>query len=446
MQFFTAQKSIGPPSFSFNFSVNDSSAIKNPFEGEPGKASSNGWAGFQGNFFSIPAATNPELARPVPDTPEHNLFIHGNNNNQPHIQAFSTETSFGGAFAVAQQTASPANPFASFGSQPTSSNFSYDQTSSQVLQQQPASNVFGSTYQPTANVFGQAANQLQPGYGVSNAFNQFSSLPLQRQSTSFAFGQASSRTHQPPVMSNMFGVTPGPTQEEFSKTDFTPSLHNPQDFTAPTFEYSNASGQAEAQEGHNTTAAPIAHDQCSSSIFSSESQTAPQTQCVSNDLFDHSTTSQARSASKLQSTPPPMIPQLKRPRSPDLTKDGAVVGFMPAVIPSDLTEIEKRELVTGYRIRSMSYTLSKHLQGTKPLDPREIEYFMKVCNDILNANGLPMSMPGLTQDSTDGQVNDATNPCKRPKRNGTFANDEGTSLTTIQPSCSGAEEDGMDLS
>jgi hypothetical protein len=252
----TAQQSIVPPSSGFNFSVNGTSSIKNPFEAGFGQSSSNGVGGFQGSLFSIPAATKPEppeqkntisvrINPPENDTAlwaSHAPFLmNSNNNEQNQTQPSSTASSFGSTFTSAQQAAPPANPFASFGTQPTtSSSFSFGQTSTQTPQQQPASNLFASPFKSTSNLFGQTPSQAQPAQPVTTPFN--------------LFGQTSSQAQQPQAASNIFGVPPVQTQNESSATKVCLPRFNPlQMLSTPTFIVSNALRQVGAQAVRHVT-------------------------------------------------------------------------------------------------------------------------------------------------------------------------------------------------
>ena len=265
------------PTSNFNFALNGSSSMSNPFSASStpviNTATSGNNAGYQGNLFQMPSSqpaqtqrkksTGPKMVIDNSDTPEGNApplwAAHSPFLKEQSVQAQNNNTaSFTNGLAQTggQSSSSSSNLFGhSTNQQPQHSQqtpsffrqsfnqpqqqqsqqptFPYGQASTQTHQQQnqPAVSFFGQSSsqpqqqqnQPAVSIFGQTSSQpqQQQNQPAVSIFGQNSSQPQQQQNqpaVSF-FGQSSSQLQQqqspaPPLFFSQSSSQPQPQQQQ----------------------------------------------------------------------------------------------------------------------------------------------------------------------------------------------------------------------------------------
>jgi hypothetical protein len=98
-------------------------------------------------------------------------------------------------------------------------------------------------------------------------------------------------------------------------------------------------------------------------------------------------------------------------------------GWMPISIPGNLTESERLEFVTGFRLISMHLAWAEYLDNVGVLLNNYqafVDQYVPLLRSILAAKGSPMYKPGVKRNSTESQVSDGISPPK-PHRTSSLA-------------------------
>jgi len=101
-----------------------------------------------------------------------------------------------------------------------------------------------------------------------------------------------------------------------------------------------------------------------------------------------------------------MMPPVMPDQVTESQADDRRATMMPPAIPDHLTEPQKRQLVTGYRMKSLTVSLINQIQNpAEPLSSVVLQYYAEMKREIISAKGLPavigVKRKALEDDRTD---------------------------------------------